>query len=70
MKIVTTDNKYIQDRYVHDDRVTNYEEKIQHMVDNGYGSIQIEDKMVSYDSEYEVDGERFVVVHVGSLNDG
>ena len=69
MKILTTDNKYIQDRYVHDKKVTNYVDKIMHMVELGFGSIQIDDRIVSYDSEYEVDGERYIVVHVGSLNE-
>lgn len=65
MKIINQHNKYINEIYKHDKQITNYTKKVSHMINNGYGSIEIEGKRVSYVDEYTVDGEKFIVVNVG-----
>ena len=65
MKILTTDGNYINEKYNHEKQITNYEEKVAHMVNNGYGSIDIDGVRVAYEDYYEVNGEPHVVVKVG-----
>ena len=62
--ILDQNGKFIQDRYENDTKITNYEEKINHMLNNGYGSIKIDGLCVHYEDTDMIDGDRYVYVNV------
>ena len=64
MKIIDQHGNFIQDRYDHDKKITNYEEKIEHMINYGYGSITIDGLSISYEDTAMIDGDRYVYVNV------
>lgn len=61
MKVLNQHNKYIIDKHII--------EKIEHMLEFGYGSITINNTIASYSHEVEVDGERIVFINVGGCDD-
>ena len=65
MKIVTQDGKYINEIFNYGEQSTNYHEKIKHMIDNGYGSIVIDNTRVSYVDTVSTDDGDIVFVNVG-----
>ena len=40
--------------------------KLEHMMNNGYGSITINNTIAAFDHEVEIDNERIVFINVGS----
>ena len=57
MKVLNQHGKYIIDK----DIIT----KVEHMINNGYGSITINNTIAAYDGDTEVDGEKIVFIKVG-----
>ena len=67
MKILNQHNKYITDKYDHGTKLTHYEDKVQHMISNGYGSIIIDGHKVCLEDTYEADGEEYILVNVEGI---
>jgi len=57
LKVLNQHGKYIIDK----DIIT----KVEHMINNGYGSITINNTIAAYDGDTEVDGEKIVFIKVG-----
>ena len=62
--VLNQHGKFIQDIYQFETKITNYEEKINHMLNNGYGSIKIDGLCVSYEDTAMIEGDRYVYVNV------
>ena len=65
MTFINQRNQYIVNQANHPlyKDITN---KLEHMVNNGYGSITINNTIAAFDHEVEVEGERIVFINVGS----
>lgn len=65
MTVITTDGKYINEKYEYETQTTNYHEKIKHMLDNGYGSMMIDGLKVSYYDTIKTYEEDIIIVQIG-----